>query len=589
MASQNKNGFSSLSVYRVEDEEIRKLKNNRIHFTYPDNNKNKQNLHQSEQIIIKVPLYGNKNIGKNPKTKSAIKMNNPSIKSGEENELRSKSRNNYQRASNSSKEKDQVSGNKKSVNTFAYKLKPGKKRNQNHIDKIIIDIVNNNDDDNATIKTDSNYYENEKLYKTFIDNNRNNKDNNSEINNNDALDKNKLKNSNNSLQKALNIVQNRWFDNFNEVQELNMTILCDEITKKKREIELIIDRWNNKKNIVKGESLSLIKRNKNPQNIEINKNNNDINRWKNNIRKQNDKFFSIIKKVDKNKFLYSEKNYINDLSKNIYIPKDNINYFCALNNDNFIDNYNKIDYKILKPKNKNQLEVDLFNFYQEKKMNYLKNKDNNDDLKINPIYVLNDKQIKQLYEDLNKAKDKQDNINSKNEFKQSQLSVAKQTAIDYEIIEIFTPKNNNIDNNSNYNTKRSNFNNELKNDKASEINIGPEKKPSGEFGQYTPISMLNEKFGIYAVSRNIKYCIPERQGGLNFHNSNKNKIINYNPDSLKRNKFSLKIERCQNYESYKSSKNTTKRNDKSLDKKNIIDYSKYSIHSMESSDKEQKK
>ena len=577
--NQKKNGFSSLSIYRVADEEIGKLKNNRIHYTYQkagknnntDNNKNKTNLHQSEQIIIKVPLFDNRTKEKNLRNKSVIKMNNPSYKSGEEIDQRSKSKNNYLRISNSSKDKDQNSANKKSTNTYTYKLKPGKKRNQNNrIDKIIIDLINNNDE-NATIKTDSNYYENENLYKNYINNKdkQENKDNNSELNNTNNNNIN-ISNANN-LQEALYLIQNRWIETCQEVKELNMPLLCDEIAKNKKEIELILNRRNNGKNIVKEISLSFIKKNHNINKIEINNNICIKDGWKNNMKRQNIKFFSIIQNVDKDKFLYSEKNYIKDLAKNIYIPKDNLRYFCAINNDNFLDNYNKIDYKILKPNTKNKLEEDLYNFYQEKKMNYLKNKDNNDELKLNPIYILNDKQIKQIYEDLNMPE------NKLNEFKKSQLSVAKQTAIDYEVIEIFTPKKNNKDNNSNY-SKRSNINDELKNDKVSEINYAPEKKSSGEFGQYTPISMLSEKFGIYAVSRNIKYCIPERQGFFSFINNN-NKIQIYNIDYLKRNKFSLKIEKCQNLESCKSSKNTTKRNEKSIDKRNILDYSKFSMES----------
>ena len=57
MASKNnqkKNGFSSLSIYRVVDEEIGKLKNNRIHYTYQNinkrnnDNKNQNKLYKSE-------------------------------------------------------------------------------------------------------------------------------------------------------------------------------------------------------------------------------------------------------------------------------------------------------------------------------------------------------------------------------------------------------------------------------------------------------------------------------------------------------------------------------------------------------------
>ena len=61
-----------------------------------------------------------------------------------------------------------------------------------------------------------------------------------------------------------------------------------------------------------------------------------------------------------------------------------------------MNDFNKIDYRVIKPNNKNELENDLNDFYNKKKINYLKNKDNNEELKINPIYILNFKQIKQL-------------------------------------------------------------------------------------------------------------------------------------------------------------------------------------------------
>ena len=305
---------------------------------------------------------------------------------------------------------------------------------------------------------------------------------------------------------------------------------------------------------------------------------NNINRWNSIIKKEKNQYFTIFKNDYKDKFLYSEKDYIKDLTKNIYISKNNDNIFYILNNDNCIDDFNTIDYKIIKPNNKNQLESDLYNFYKEKKENYIKNKDNNEELKLNPIYILNDKQIKQFFQELNI-----DNKSSnKNIYINTQLSMARQTAIDYEVIEIFTPKNKNKDNNSNNSfTNRSNEVNTLKNGKTSESVYKKGKRGSEDFGQYTPISMLGEKFFIYAVSRNLKYSIPERQGFLNFINYNKdNKNGNYDYKRLKKNNFCLKIENCDKTESFKSSKNTYKGNDESYDKKNnIIDYSKYSNNS----------
>ena len=176
------------------------------------------------------------------------------------------------------------------------------------------------------------------------------------------------------------------------------------------------------------------------------------------------------------------------------------------------------------------------------------------------------------------------------EYLNTQLSVERQTAIDYKIIEIFTPKNYNIDNNSYYSmTKRSIITSDLQKERISETNYIGKKSSSEDFGQFTPISMLNEKFNVYAVSRNLKYSTPERQGFLNFINSNF-KAKCFDTIKLKRNNFSLIIEKYENLDSFKSSKNNTKRIDESLDKKNdsIIDYSKYSNNSIKNFGKNSK-
>ena len=534
MASKNnqkKNGFSSLSIYRVVDEEIGKLKNNRIHYTYQNinkrnnENKNQNKLYKSEQVnylSTQIKSMNNKSTEKNMNNKNSIKIvRYSSMKNEEIAENRNKNKLNNFRISNSSKEKDK-SFNKKSVNT--YKSKQTKKRNPDRIERIIIDIVNNNNDDNETIKTQSNY-ENEIILKNSI----NNKDNNIENleNKNNYINNSKIDN----LQASLNMVGYRWANDCEERKEINIPVLSNQIDKKKREIENIINRWKNEKNIVKEINISFAKIKTNVKENIIN-NYNNINRWNSIIKKEKNQYFTIFKNDYKDKFLYSEKDYIKDLTKNIYISKNNDNIFYILNNDNCIDDFNTIDYKIIKPNNKNQLESDLYNFYKEKKENYIKNKDNNEELKLNPIYILNDKQIKQFFQELNI-----DNKSSnKNIYINTQLSMARQTAIDYEVIEIFTPKNKNKDNNSNNSfTNRSNEVNTLKNGKTSESVYKKGKRGSEDFGQYTPISMLGEKFFIYAVSRNLKYSIPERQGFLNFINYNKdNKNGNYDYKALKK-------------------------------------------------------
>ena len=93
------------------------------------------------------------------------------------------------------------------------------------------------------------------------------------------------------------------------------------------------------------------------------------------------------------------------------------------------------------------------------------------------------------------------------------------------------------------------------------------KSNSQEFGQYTPLSLLNEKFFLYAISRNIKFSVPENQGFINYLNYDKYKRIEYKKEQyhLQKNKFSLKIARMNKFENNNKKKNN-----------NVIDYSKYS-------------
>ena len=101
MASKNnkkKYGFSSLSIYRVADEEIGKLKNNRIHYTYQNNpNKNKdnkaqQNLNKSEQLNQR-----NNSTEKNNRNKNPTKVHHSSMNGAEKSRSRNKNKMNILR------------------------------------------------------------------------------------------------------------------------------------------------------------------------------------------------------------------------------------------------------------------------------------------------------------------------------------------------------------------------------------------------------------------------------------------------------------------------------------------------------------
>ena len=85
----------------------------------------------------------------------------------------------------------------------------------------------------------------------------------------------------------------------------------------------------NKINIIKEINFTIIKKDEKPKEKEDDSNYiND--RWNNKIKKERNKYFNFIKKINKDIFSYSEKKYIKDLIKNINMPK---------NKDNNINNY----------------------------------------------------------------------------------------------------------------------------------------------------------------------------------------------------------------------------------------------------------
>ena len=292
--NNNNNGFSSLSIFRVADEEIGKLKNDRIHYTYlncPKNTNNdsknkKKDIYQSYQINHKKQIYENKSKSKekekNNRNRSAAKSNNYSfVGSSGEGEQKYSNKRIILKTRNASKEKDKNLVSK--INVHTYKKKVRKKRNIEYIDRIIIDLVNNDDDndnnkdnnkDNNTIKTESNYNLRENSFKKNMTNNINEKNNNYEklINTeNNLSDKYDIQNAMNMIENrwknicvesqestitilsdgikyAINMIENRWKNNCVESKELNLPLVSNQVFRKKKEIEDII---KNKKNITK--------------------------------------------------------------------------------------------------------------------------------------------------------------------------------------------------------------------------------------------------------------------------------------------------------------------------------------------------
>jgi len=247
MASKNnpkKTGYSKLGIYRVANEELGKNKRNNYSNIIPSKkpDHNQINLKPNEQTNIKNPPKDDKSInnGKNSRNKSQKHIQNYStvVNGAEGMEPSNQTKKNNLKAGNISKDKDKDSNSKKRNHTF--KAKPVKKKHIDHIERIIIDLVSNDDD--ATVKTDSNYYENEHLYRSYM-NKAENKDDASNLENKDNNISNKVEN----LPSALNIVENRWRENCVLINELQIPLLSDEISQQKKEIELIINKWKKSK------------------------------------------------------------------------------------------------------------------------------------------------------------------------------------------------------------------------------------------------------------------------------------------------------------------------------------------------------
>ena len=516
--TKGKNAFTSLRINRAAEEEIKKYNNNGIHFAYSAS-KNNNNNNKNNKISI--------NLNKKKYINGSSEINNNNT--------------NYQTKyiNNSSKKKDKNNINDIYQCYTEYNQKPKSKINKSGI---VINIYSRKNDKDFISINDENNYDNE---------NQTEKDDYENIKNNFEFDDNY----------AINIVRNMWIKNNQITNEANGNINC-------------LKKNNFDKN-------KIIK------NINFNIKPSKSNQKKNKLIKENGIFFTIYKtRIKLNKLLYTASNYIRDLSNSIFLQKEKGNELYIINppNDAILS---KLKYTKIQPKDHNELESDLNNYYIQNLSGYYTNIDNNDDIeeqKLKPIYVINKSQICLLYSELigiNEIKEEKNSEKKEGWGKgKNILSISRQVGVDYEIIDVFTPRLNK-DNNTNRTLSNIN-NNIISNDINEENNINNinnyinsdsnNNNNNKEFGQVTPLSMLNEKFFYYAISRNIKFSIPDNQGFINYLNYDKyiKKDIDKDYSQLQKNKFSLKIVRTSN----KNEKNNINNNKKKYS--NIIDYSKYS-------------
>ena len=546
--TSNKFDNKSLGINREINEEIGQLKNNRIHYTTNQNLKNsksreKQNIYQNQRINIRLEE-------RNKHTPLNQKKSNTKI-----------SYNNYK--DNQSLSKDKISKKSSSKSKEKIKLiktKVIKKRNIGQVERVVIDLIN---EDIDSIKTEqsNNYsiYDSEKQFR-----------HNKEYNINDSIQyKNKDNNGTNSTNSinekllAINKIEGRWLNNSISNNEVNLSFIYNEIQSQKMMIENMIKNWKKNIQIKKEVNINFIKdknafyyknmKEKWNNDIKIIKGNNltflvdevklkekEMNdmllRWNNGLKDDNNIIISFKELQDKNIFKYSEEKYLKDVISSAQFPeiiKNNNNIFYLLNISN---NPNKLNYKVINPKDKNELESLVFSFYKENKLNSnIKGSNNSLEqlFQIHPLIILNEEQMNQLNEKINKSKIKDSveytGTDSKKENADTQFTISKQIAIDYEIIE----------------QTQSNI---TKTDKLSDT-----RKVFQDFGQSTPLSMLYEKFLVFAVSRNIKYSVNSPQNNV-FYINELNKIKKYGFDSEKLlvNKFSLWVEKIDKIESIPS-------------------------------------
>ena len=417
---------------------------------------------------------------------------------------------------------------------------------------------------------------------------------------------------NNTVHKEITNFKNKSVDKTNvrltenknkPIEKVNIELLEKE--EKKNDIDLLKFmnlRWKNHQQVFKNR-ISFIS-NTNQESININKKNyiqGLLNKFKinttknsnNNNNKNNNQEKIILIKQDKyninNNYIYeiispSTKEEL-ELSINTFIDKSNDN---KENQDN--NNSETLSYKENNINNNGKKKTKFIN-QQEIQIKKTKEKDNNnkklqkDDFV--PIFILNNKDIIELYEIIekksNKNKQNKNNYSIDNKISLNFINInkneklrgknAKKTLddINFDIFPVKVDKfefinivpneirtNYNIDV-SNIALNQSDYMKQVKGGENDFDYILNKNKEMEDFSQNTPISLLQEKYFIYAVSKWIKYSIPNPQSQLYVKYSYKTGHPLFDPIHLIMTNFTLWIERIE-----------TKRND---NKKGIVSIS----------------
>ena len=419
---------------------------------------------------------------------------------------------------------------------------------------------------------------------------------------------------NNTVHKEITNFKNKSVDKTNvrltenknkPIEKVNIDLLEKE--EKKNDIDFLKFmnlRWKNHQQVFKNR-ISFIS-NTNQESININKKNyiqGLLNKFKinttknsNNNNNNNNQEKIILIKQDKyninNNYIYeiispSTKEEL-ELSINTFINKSNDN---KENQDN--NNSETLSYKENNINNNGKKKSKFIN-QQEIQIKKTKEKDNNnkklqkDDFV--PIFILNNKDIIELYEIIEKNsnifsvfKNKQNKNNysvdnkislnfiNKNEKLRGKNAKKTLDDINFDIFPVKVDKfefinivpneirtNYNIDV-SNIALNQSDYMKQVKGGENDFDYILNKNKEMEDFSQNTPISLLQEKYFIYAVSKWIKYSIPNPQSQLYVKYSYKTGHPLFDPIHLIMTNFTLWIERIE-----------TKRND---NKKGIISIS----------------
>ena len=312
---------------------------------------------------------------------------------------------------------------------------------------------------------------------------------------------------------------------------------------------------------------------------------NKVNIKSTSISNNTQEYYLLIKQDRNNKDIKYIHEIISPGTKKEF--ETSINNFILQNSDNK-ENNDKINIKILNKSNK-RTSQNYIMFSNAKKQSKFNNKtsktnveDNNDENGnpkevFSPIFIFNQNQIKNLFELINKKTNlKKDRKNEqttskttlKNEnTKKEKLKNTQKEKIDdlnfnlfpikvdkFEIIQtgqnVFgggsNMNNNNIDvsnialNQSDINTMKQIKQGENEDDYSSRKN-----KEAEDFGQNTPISLLHEKYFIYAVSKWAKYSAIIPQFQLYVKYSYKAGRPKFDPINLDTTNFTLWIEKIQ--------------------------------------------